>query len=125
MLSRIQETDLSVPFREGGYFYYSRTEEGQQYPIFCRRPGTLDAPEQVTLDVNGLARGHRFMAVGAFVVSDDGRVKVEAEGPEGAVRALLHRLKEEPSTARRPGRVSGVTERWADASGRFAGFRDF
>jgi oligopeptidase B len=72
MLARIKETDLSVPYREGGYFYYSRTEEGKQYPIFCRRKGDLEAPEQVTLDLNELATGHSFLSLGAYAVSDDG-----------------------------------------------------
>jgi len=72
MLGRIKETDLSVPYREGGFFYYSRTEEGKQYPILCRKKGSLDAPEQITLDLNELAQGHRFLSVGAYVVSDDG-----------------------------------------------------
>jgi oligopeptidase B len=47
MLGRIQETDLSVPYRQGGYFYYSRTQEGKQYPIQCRKASSLDAPEHV------------------------------------------------------------------------------
>jgi oligopeptidase B len=72
MLSRIQETDLSVPYREGGWYYYSRTEQGLQYPIYCRRKGTLAAPEETYLDVNELARGERFMNVGNREVSDDG-----------------------------------------------------
>jgi oligopeptidase B len=72
MLARIQETDLSVPYREGGYFYYSRTEEGKQYPILCRKKESLEAPEEVTLDLNALAEGHRFLSLGAYVVSDDG-----------------------------------------------------
>jgi oligopeptidase B len=72
MLARIQETDLSVPYRDAGYFYYSRTEEGKQYPILCRQKGSLDAPEEVTLDLNALAEGHKFLSLGAYVVSDDG-----------------------------------------------------
>jgi oligopeptidase B len=72
MLARIKETDLSVPYREGGYFYYSRTEEGKQYPIFCRRKGDLEAPEEVTLDLNELAVGHSFLSLGTYAVSDDG-----------------------------------------------------
>jgi oligopeptidase B len=74
MLSHIEETDLSVPYREGAAFYYSRTEEGKQYPIYCRRLGSLDAPEQVTLDLNALAEGESFMALGAYAVSDDGHL---------------------------------------------------
>src|SRR5262249_33238603 len=72
MLARIKETDVNVPYRKGGYFYYSRTEQGQQYPIYCRKRGSLDAPEEVTLDLNGLAEGQKFMALGAYQVSDNG-----------------------------------------------------
>jgi oligopeptidase B len=71
MLGRIKETDLSVPVRDGGYFYYTRTEQGQQYPIYCRKKGSLDAPEEVYLDVNALAKGEKFMAIGTMSVSDD------------------------------------------------------
>ncbi|MFI5076562.1 MAG: S9 family peptidase, partial [Vicinamibacteria bacterium] len=74
MLGRIKETDLSVPVRDGGYFYYTRTEQGQQYTIYCRRKGSLDAPEEVYLDVNALAKGEKFMAIGTMSVSDDGNV---------------------------------------------------
>jgi oligopeptidase B len=73
MLARLKETDVQVPYRQGEYFYYSRTEQGKQYPILCRKRGSLDAPEQITLDVNQLAEGQSFMSVGAYTVSDDGR----------------------------------------------------
>jgi oligopeptidase B len=72
MLSRIQETDVNVPYRQGAYFYYSRTEQGKQYPILCRKRESLEAPEQITLDLNVLAEGHTFMSLGAYAVSDDG-----------------------------------------------------
>jgi len=74
MLSRIKETDVEVPYKEGGYFYYSRTEAGKQYPIRCRKKGSLDAPEEVLLDVNELAKGQAFMSLGDFKVSDDGNL---------------------------------------------------
>jgi len=74
MLGRIKQTDLSVPYKEGEYFYYSRTEEGKQYPINCRRKGSLNGPEQVTVDVNQLAKGQKFTALGAYTVSDDGNL---------------------------------------------------
>ncbi len=74
MLGRIKETDLSVPYRDGGWYYYSRTEKGKQYPIYCRKKGSLQAPEQVYLDVNALAEGERFMAVGDREMSDDGNL---------------------------------------------------
>ena len=69
MRARIQETDLSVPVRRDEYFYYSRTEDDRQYPIFCRKLGTLDAPEEILLDQNKLADGHGFTELGVFVVS--------------------------------------------------------
>jgi len=71
MLGRVKQTDLSVPVRDGGYLYYSRTEEGKQYPIRCRRKGSMDAPEEVLLDLNQLATGRKFVGLGAFLVSDD------------------------------------------------------
>ncbi len=74
MLSRIKETDVEVPYKEGEYFYYSRTEAGKQYPIRCRKKGGLDAPEEVVLDVNELAKGQVFMSLGAYVASDDGNL---------------------------------------------------
>jgi len=71
MLGRIQQTDLSVPTPRRGYLYYSRTEEGKQYPIRCRRKGNMQAPEEVLLDPNALARDHKFVGIGSFAVSDD------------------------------------------------------
>src|SRR5215208_2970895 len=66
MLGRIKQTDLSVPARDRGYFYYTRTVEGQQYPIYARKRGSLDAPEQITLDLNEMAKGQVFMGVSAY-----------------------------------------------------------
>jgi oligopeptidase B len=74
MLARIKEDDQTVPYRRGDHFYYSRTEQGKQYPILCRKLGSVDAPEEVTLDLNALAAGHPFFALGMAVVSDDGHL---------------------------------------------------
>ena len=77
MLGRIQQTDLSVPTRQGRYYYYRRTVEGLQYPIRCRRAVAADgshrqdAPEQVLLDQNEMAKGLAFLSIGEFEVSDD------------------------------------------------------
>ena len=71
MLGRVQQTDLSVPVRRGQYLYYSRTEEGKQYPIQCRRKGSMETPEEVLLDPNELAKEHKFVGLGVFTVSDD------------------------------------------------------
>ena len=56
MLARIEETDMSVPYRKGSYLYFSRTEEGEQYPIYCRSEDRPNASEEVILDPNQLAR---------------------------------------------------------------------
>ena len=71
MIGRIKETDSAPPVLRRGYWYYTRTEQGKQYSVYGRRAGTLDAPEQITLDVNGLAFGHSYMAIGAYKISDD------------------------------------------------------
>jgi oligopeptidase B len=72
MISHIKETDENVPYREGDYFYYSRTVKGLQYPIYARKRGSVDAKEEITLDLNELAKGLKFLGLGAYSVSDDG-----------------------------------------------------
>src|SRR5690349_13592469 len=74
MVGRIKETDVNVPYRNGDYFYYSRTEAGKQYPILCRKRGSLDAKEEVYLDLNELAVGLKFLGLGSTAVSDDGNL---------------------------------------------------
>jgi oligopeptidase B len=74
MLSHIKQTDLSVPVRDNGYWYYNRTQEGQQYPIFCRKKGALSAAEEILLDVNKLAEGKKFLSVRPVGPSDDGNL---------------------------------------------------
>jgi oligopeptidase B len=71
MLNHIKQTDLGVPVKRGDYLYYARTEEGKQYPINCRRKGSMDAPEEVILDLNQIAQGKKFVGLGESVVSDD------------------------------------------------------
>jgi oligopeptidase B len=79
MLGRIKQTDLSVPVRIGGFYYYGRTVEGLQYPIRCRKAAGPDgafregASEEVLLDQNELAKGLKFLSIGEFEVSDDDR----------------------------------------------------
>ena len=90
MLARIKEDDTTVPFQRGRHFYYSRTEKGRQYPIYCRREGSLAAPEAVTLDLNALAEGHAFLSVGAHTVSDDGRLLAYSVDVTGSREYTLH-----------------------------------
>jgi oligopeptidase B len=73
-LSRIKQTDQDVPVKNRGYWYYSRTEEGKQYSIRCRKKGSMDAPEEVLLDGNELAKGEKFFSLGGMKVSDDGNL---------------------------------------------------
>jgi oligopeptidase B len=69
MLGRIKETDLSVPVRHGEYYYYTRTEEGKQYTIYCRKHKSPEAEEQIILDLNALADGEEYLRLGVIEVS--------------------------------------------------------
>ena len=108
MLDRIKEDDASVPYRFGADFYYSRTEKGKQYPIHCRRLASLDAPEQVILDLNALAEGHPFLALGAYSVSDDGRYLAYSLDYTG-FREYRLRLKDLASGALAPELIDKVS----------------
>ena len=72
MLSRIKETDVSVPYRDHGYYYSTRTEKGKSYVIRVRQKGSLIAPEEVFLDDNALAVGKKFSQVGDWAISPNG-----------------------------------------------------
>jgi len=112
MLGRIKQTDLSVPYRKGGYLYYTRTEEGKQYAIYCRKKDEK-APEEILLDVNELAKNEKFMAVGDFSVSDDGNLLAYTTDNTGFRQYKLH-VKDLASGQMRPDvaeRVTGVE--WA------------
>jgi len=71
MLGRIQQTDLSFPYKLRGYFYFTRTEEGKQYAFHCRRRDAEGAAEELLLDLNALAEGHSFLGLDSFDVSED------------------------------------------------------
>jgi oligopeptidase B len=66
---RIKQTDMSVPYQLDDYFYYTRYEDGKEYPIYCRKKGSLNGPEEIMLDANALAKGHEFLSVDARAVS--------------------------------------------------------
>ena len=113
MLSHIQQTDLSVPVREGGYYYYARTEEGKQYPIRCRRKGSMNAPEQVLLDLNEMAVGHKFVGVAAVSVSDDGNLLAYAVDFTG-FRQYTLQVKDLRTNTTLPDKTERVTSiEWA------------
>jgi oligopeptidase B len=90
MISHIKETDVSVPFRDGAWFYYSRTEQGAQYPIYCRKHGSVETAEEIMLDMNQLAVGEAFMALGALTVSDDGNLLAYTTDTTGFRQYTLH-----------------------------------
>lgn len=69
IVGRIKQDDQSVPVLDAGYYYYSRYEEGKEYPLFCRKPGSLDAEEEVMLNVNEMAEGYSYFSVGGRSVS--------------------------------------------------------
>jgi len=63
IVGRIKQTDMSVPFKKNGYYYYTRYDTGKEYPVFCRKKGTLEAEEEVMLNVNEMAAGHDYYHV--------------------------------------------------------------
>jgi len=71
MAGRIKPVDLSVPYRKEGYLYYTRYEEGKDYPVFCRKNGNLEAPEEVMLDGNAMSAGYPFFSLAGLEVSPD------------------------------------------------------
>jgi oligopeptidase B len=112
MLSHIKQTDVSVPFRDGDWWYYSRTEEGLQYGIYCRKPGGVagpakDATEEVVLDGNKLAEGHAFFAFGATEITDDGRLLAYSTDTTG-FRQYTLQIKDLETGETLPGTVERV-----------------
>ncbi len=90
MLSHIQQTDDSVPYPQRGYMYYTRTIEGKQYPVFCRRKGSITGTEEVLLDLNAMAVGEKFMSLGGFQVSDDNNLLAYTTDTVGFRQYKLH-----------------------------------
>ena len=83
--ARLKEDDASVPERRGDYWYYTRFETGHQYPLYCRKQSSLDAPEELLLDQNELAAGRNFCRIGAYAVSPDAQklaYSIDADGTE-------------------------------------------
>ncbi|MBE0433687.1 S9 family peptidase [candidate division WOR-3 bacterium] len=90
MLARIKETDLSVPVKLDEYYYYSRTEQGKQYSIYCRARDEHGREEEVLLDLNALAGGHSYLELGAHEVSPDHRMLVYSIDTAGSERYTLY-----------------------------------
>jgi oligopeptidase B len=114
MLSHIKQTDTNVPYRSGNYFYYTRTEEGKQYPIYCRKKGSVEAPEEVVLDQNELAKGQKFMSIGTFSPSDDGNLLAYTTDNTG-YRQYVLQVKDLRTGQLFPERIERVTSfAWAN-----------
>lgn len=117
MLGRIQQTDLSVPYRLRGYLYFTRTEEGKQYPIHVRSKADTADPEsllsEVLLDLNQLAEGHSFLGLDAFEVSDDDRWLAYSTDTTG-FRQYVLQVKDLRTGEMFPERIERVTSAaWA------------
>jgi len=71
IIGRIKQTDISVPYKYNGYWYFTRYEEGKEYPIHCRKKGSMEATEEIMLNVNEMAEGHKYYQVSGTSVSPD------------------------------------------------------
>ena len=74
IVGRIKQTDMSVPYKRNGYYYYSRYEEGKEYPVFCRKKDNLEADEEIMLNVNEMAEGYSYFQVVGISVSHDNKI---------------------------------------------------
>jgi len=88
--ARIKQTDMSVPYRRDGYFYYTRYEEAKEYPIYSRKRGSLDSPEEIMLDANVLAQGHDYFSIGGWAVSSGQNILAYAMDTEGRRIYSIH-----------------------------------
>ena len=117
MKARIRPEEESVPYREGDYWYYYRYAAGHEYPAYYRKKGSLDAPEELLLDVNAAADGEEYFSVRGFAVSPDHRKAAYGVDRRGRRFYTLHFLDLETG-ARLPGTIENVTANveWANDS---------
>lgn len=115
IVSRIKQDDSSVPYHERGFYYYSRFETGQDYPIHARRSGSMDAPEQVLLDVNAMAKDKDYFSVGDWEVSQDNQILAWADDAVGR-RQYTVRFKNLATGEAYADEIPGVSPNivWAD-----------
>ena len=114
MLGRIKQTDLSVPVLDRGYYYYSRTVEGKQYGINCRKKGSLEAPEDILLDLNEMGKGLKFIDLGSLDISSNNQLMAYSTDTTGFRQYTLHvkDLRDGRTLADTAERVTSVA--WAD-----------
>lgn len=109
LVGRIKQDDASVPYRDGDYWYYTRYEEGREHPIYARRRGSMEANEEIMLDVNLLAEGHAFFKVASWEVSPDQTRLLYTEDTVGRRQYTL-RVKDLGTGAMLPDRIEGVSD---------------
>jgi oligopeptidase B len=115
IVGRIKQDDSSVPYRERGYWYYTRFETGQDYPIHARRKGSMDGAEEVLLDVNAMAKGHDYFSVGDYEVSQDNNILAWAQDDVGR-RQYTIRFRNLATGETHADTITGVSPNvvWAD-----------
>lgn len=115
IIGRIKQDDSTVPYQDKDYWYYTRFEEGRDYPIHARRKGSMEAPEELLLDVNQLAEGKGFYQVGTRQISPDQQKLLFAEDEVGR-RQFVLRVKDLATGEVLPDRISGVSANavWAN-----------
>jgi oligopeptidase B len=107
IVGRIKQDDSTVPYRLRGYWYYTRFETGKEYPVFARKAGTLDAPEQLMLDANQMAEGHGFFQVGSTAIAPDNNLLAYVEDTVGRRQYTL-RFKDLASGKTLPDHIENV-----------------
>jgi len=90
IIGRFKQNDESVPYFKNGYYYYSKYEEGKEYPIYCRKKGSLNAKEEVMLNVNEMAKGHNYYAVVGLSVSPDNKLLSFGVDTVGRRKYVIH-----------------------------------
>ncbi len=117
LVSRVKQDDSTVPYLEDGYWYYTRYETGKEYPIYARRKGSMDAPEQVLFELNEMAEGKSFFQIGTYEISPDDKYVAYAEDDVGR-RQYTVRIKDLATGELLPDVITGVSANlmWGDDS---------
>ena len=118
MLGRIKQTDLSVPYKLGGYWYFNKTEEGKQYPTYLRSKTRDGANPEVLLDQNKMAEGYKFFSIGSFEPSDDGKLLAYSTDTTG-YRQYTLQIKDLRTGKVLPDRIERVTSQEWSADGKY------
>ena len=114
MLGRIKQTDLSVPYKLGDYWYFNRTEEGKQYPTYLRSRSKDGKDAEVLLDQNEMAKGFKYFSIGAFEPSDDGNLLAFSTDTTG-YRQYTLQIKDLRTGKMLPDKVERVTsQEWSN-----------